>query len=286
MTPKEEYALFLQSDFWRQTRVKVFKQKGRRCSRCGKTYSLQVHHLIYRRPYESVQLDDLIVLCVQCHEKEHGIENNANLSDRALRFKVAGLPKEPKIKNPNRRKKKRKKKKKNWGKYKEREWSNNFHIIEVNSTKKENPSSVCLNTNDGISLPQNILSNDSTIDNALLQFSISFKSLLQEALGGGKTELDPMKVSPYSFMIKVRGKRVAIDYINSDSDRLNKNIHLYYQNNINLILLNLRERPLEYLRGRFKDYNLCKITGKIDYRFDNILQSYFNKKAAANHTLK
>lgn len=51
---------------------------GHRCQFCGKTYTLEVHHLTYYDENgqsivgrEAEHLDKLITLCGECHQKQH-----------------------------------------------------------------------------------------------------------------------------------------------------------------------------------------------------------------------
>lgn len=71
---KELYALFLDSDFWRQLASQARKAAGNKCQRCGVTgVILQAHHKFYRENWFDTQLSDLECLCRDCHRKEHGL---------------------------------------------------------------------------------------------------------------------------------------------------------------------------------------------------------------------
>ena len=48
----------------------VLKKAGHKCSICGETENLNVHHLTYAR-VGCEKLSDLEVLCRGCHENEH-----------------------------------------------------------------------------------------------------------------------------------------------------------------------------------------------------------------------
>lgn len=66
---------------WKKRRQQVFKCKGCVCEKCGATTKLQVHHLRYvdgKYAWE-YKMKDLIVLCVECHEKQHGIDLDKRL---------------------------------------------------------------------------------------------------------------------------------------------------------------------------------------------------------------
>lgn len=71
---KLPYAEFLQTQYWQDVRKIKLKQAQYQCQRCkAKNVTLNVHHKTYRhRGHEKDHLKDLIVLCVPCHQREHG----------------------------------------------------------------------------------------------------------------------------------------------------------------------------------------------------------------------
>lgn len=65
------YSRYLKSPEWEQTREAVKERDGGRCRLCDATSALQVHHRTYeRRGVE--RLDDLTLLCGDCHSAFHG----------------------------------------------------------------------------------------------------------------------------------------------------------------------------------------------------------------------
>lgn len=69
---KELYLDFLLSDFW----INLSRRKRElvpTCEKCGSSDALQAHHIRYTPNLFDVKMDDLVVLCRKCHEKEHGI---------------------------------------------------------------------------------------------------------------------------------------------------------------------------------------------------------------------
>jgi hypothetical protein len=50
-------------------RAKTHERDGYRCTSCGATEALNVHHIIPRREGGTDDLDNLIVLCRKCHSK-------------------------------------------------------------------------------------------------------------------------------------------------------------------------------------------------------------------------
>jgi HNH endonuclease len=69
------YRYFLDTYYWRVLRDYVILMAGRRCQRCGRQHSayhrLEVHHNNYfHRGSEWRHMEDLEVLCRDCHEQE------------------------------------------------------------------------------------------------------------------------------------------------------------------------------------------------------------------------
>ena len=67
----------LKDSRWLIFREKVFKARGRKCEHCGSTIYLQVHHPKYRtgRKAWEYSTDEVVVLCRECHKKEHNIKD-------------------------------------------------------------------------------------------------------------------------------------------------------------------------------------------------------------------
>ena len=59
---------------WSDVRQAVFLQKGRRCSRCGDIRNLQIHHILPLSLGGTNSIDNLEVVCTDCHERLHGRE--------------------------------------------------------------------------------------------------------------------------------------------------------------------------------------------------------------------
>lgn len=71
------YREFLLSDFWKKKRDWILechrKKKGERCDGCGKSkITLEVHHLNYEN-LGNEGGEDILILCRDCHQKEHDL---------------------------------------------------------------------------------------------------------------------------------------------------------------------------------------------------------------------
>lgn len=76
LTPRIGYREYLRSDRWREIRRRMLLRCGGICQRCNRSWQdygfLDVHHRDYRR-FGAEREADLIVLCRECHNAEHGI---------------------------------------------------------------------------------------------------------------------------------------------------------------------------------------------------------------------
>lgn len=71
---RKRYAEYLDSPFWKTTRMEKIKRVGCNCEQCNSAYNLSVHHLTYRNlGHEDID-NDLIVLCQECHQEVHIID--------------------------------------------------------------------------------------------------------------------------------------------------------------------------------------------------------------------
>jgi len=67
---KKLYQQYLRSKEWKALRLKVFV-RDKQCTKCGRKDRLQAHHLHYAN-FGDENLDDIITLCEDCHNIEHG----------------------------------------------------------------------------------------------------------------------------------------------------------------------------------------------------------------------
>lgn len=71
---KARYDAYLLTPHWRNLRFRLFRSRGHQCQACsrdGKEFPIDAHHLVYRDPLESGMVDDLMGLCRRCHELAH-----------------------------------------------------------------------------------------------------------------------------------------------------------------------------------------------------------------------
>ena len=67
-----DYKTYLQSPHWKQVRYIKLQQSGNKCQVCGSKNKLEVHHNSYDHiGKEEMHLEDLVVLCHNCHSLFH-----------------------------------------------------------------------------------------------------------------------------------------------------------------------------------------------------------------------
>lgn len=74
-TNSSDYQLLLANEKWKLKRKEILNEQGKKCAVCGCSTSLQIHHKYYKKnklPWEYPN-DAFVVLCKNCHEKEHNI---------------------------------------------------------------------------------------------------------------------------------------------------------------------------------------------------------------------
>ena len=71
--PKSKYHKYLLSSQWNAKRKKTLARDKHKCTKCGNTTELRVHHLTYDNIFHE-PLKDLVTLCEACHKQVHGIE--------------------------------------------------------------------------------------------------------------------------------------------------------------------------------------------------------------------
>ena len=71
-----DYPKYLESNYWKILSRAAKNAFGRQCHRCGSSdVRLDVHHKTYEHIGRELYFpDDLEVLCMVCHAKEHGLD--------------------------------------------------------------------------------------------------------------------------------------------------------------------------------------------------------------------
>ena len=72
---RPSYDQQLEDKKWKAFREFIFIVRGKKCEKCGATTWLQIHHPKYRggRLAWEYTCNEVIVLCRDCHRKEHGL---------------------------------------------------------------------------------------------------------------------------------------------------------------------------------------------------------------------
>jgi 5-methylcytosine-specific restriction endonuclease McrA len=68
---KARYAEFQQSDQWRELKATAMTRANSKCERCHQRPASELHHLTYVRVGGGERLDDVIVVCRECHQNAH-----------------------------------------------------------------------------------------------------------------------------------------------------------------------------------------------------------------------
>ena len=76
------------SDEWKALREKAYKRSNNLCELCGAPKKA-VHHIEYPKHFTEDNLSNLIVVCANCHEKLHGIEQARRRQEEAAVYNTA-----------------------------------------------------------------------------------------------------------------------------------------------------------------------------------------------------
>lgn len=69
---RQAYETWLQSEYWSEVRKLIHRRANSKCEQCGGDTELEVHHKTYEHHgIEHLYLQDLILLCGDCHESKH-----------------------------------------------------------------------------------------------------------------------------------------------------------------------------------------------------------------------
>lgn len=86
------YKEYLQSDYWKQRRLKFISKTHHRCYLCRVKDNLQVHHKRYKRNNKSILFNerhhDFRLLCGRCHNSLHKLGLMWHLNSGKIKRKV------------------------------------------------------------------------------------------------------------------------------------------------------------------------------------------------------
>lgn len=68
---RRKYERYLASPMWRSKRAKVIERDENKCTVCGATEKLEVHHRWYPRVLGEEELYELVTYCAACHDIAH-----------------------------------------------------------------------------------------------------------------------------------------------------------------------------------------------------------------------
>lgn len=69
------YNVYLRSEEWKNISLRRIEYDGYTCTECqnhGDDIILQAHHLTYKNVGDENIVDDLVTLCIDCHQEQHG----------------------------------------------------------------------------------------------------------------------------------------------------------------------------------------------------------------------
>lgn len=72
---------YLNSPVWKSKRLEALEFYGCICARCG-CHGTDVHHKTYERTGGAELMDDLEILCRDCHKAHHSVDRIANKDNR------------------------------------------------------------------------------------------------------------------------------------------------------------------------------------------------------------
>lgn len=83
------YADFLKTIYWRGVSLFVKRRDGWKCTACGSTEKIEVHHKTYENHgAETEHLEDLTTLCDNCHKKAHKMEKQETAPTTTIRVRT------------------------------------------------------------------------------------------------------------------------------------------------------------------------------------------------------
>lgn len=71
---KKKYQDYLKSKEWAEIKLDLYQTRGKKCEVCGSNKRIEVHHKHYNNVFKE-EPNDLLLLCHDCHSKEHKKQN-------------------------------------------------------------------------------------------------------------------------------------------------------------------------------------------------------------------
>jgi len=79
------YNTYLLSETWADRRKRLLVRRGEKCELCGNTANLNVHHKTYKQVCNEPD-EDLIIVCKDCHKKQHPIKRELNYTAKTADY--------------------------------------------------------------------------------------------------------------------------------------------------------------------------------------------------------
>jgi hypothetical protein len=77
---RANYYAYQQSQCWQDLKSLAMWAAGNKCTSCGGTEGLELHHLHYRSLGKENPWTDVTIFCRQCHAKNHGVNQSSDES--------------------------------------------------------------------------------------------------------------------------------------------------------------------------------------------------------------
>lgn len=78
-----DYLEYINSPKWQRVRAIRLRKDKFTCQQCGGKNELNVHHLTYKRLGRE-RIEDLITLCVRCHNDTHYFSDKIPLDEKSV----------------------------------------------------------------------------------------------------------------------------------------------------------------------------------------------------------
>jgi len=78
------YRTYLNSKQWKKLRQSARFRAGNQCEMCKEGGAEHVHHIRYPKRFKDDHIDNLVVVCKNCHEKLHGIRKTMDFEEQPV----------------------------------------------------------------------------------------------------------------------------------------------------------------------------------------------------------